>query len=167
MSKPTLSLIAAMSTSRVIGRDNQLPWHLPADLKHFKATTMGKPILMGRKTYESIGRPLPGRLNLVLSRQADLQIQGCTVVSSVQAAMAHVQAQDAPELMVIGGGQLYAQTIDQADRLYLTVVETDIEGDAHFPEFDEAQFKITASEAHAADQANPYVYHFLTYKRTG
>ena len=116
-----LCLIAALAENRVIGRDNQLPWHLPADLKHFKALTLGQPIIMGRKTWDSLGRPLPGRLNLVVTRQADLQLDGAEVFNSLESAVTRAQAwaqeQGVDEVMLIGGAQLYAQSLPQADRL--------------------------------------------------
>lgn len=165
MARPKLSLIAAMSQNHVIGRDNELPWHLPADLKHFKAITMGKPILMGRKTYESIGRPLPGRLNLILSRQTDLDIDGCTVVATVNRAIELAMKIGANELIIIGGAQLYAQTIDQADCLYLTMVQTTLEGDAFFPEFNPSEWSLVESQSCRADENNAYDYNFLRYQR--
>src|SRR5690606_10890872 len=143
---------AALARNRVIGRDNQLPWHLPADLRHFKAMTLGKPIIMGRKTWDSLGRPLPGRLNIVVSRQPGLTLEGAEVFATLHAAIeradAWARAEGAEELMLIGGGQLYAQGLELAQRLYLTRVDLQPEGDAHFPAFDEAQWQRTATEAH-------------------
>ena len=135
-----LSLIAALGENRVIGVDNSMPWHLPGDFKYFKATTLGKPIIMGRKTWDSLGRPLPGRLNIVVSRQADLVLEGAEVYPSLEAAVVRAEEwaleQGVDELMLIGGAQLYAQGMAQADRLYLTRVALSPEGDAWFPEFD-------------------------------
>ncbi len=141
-----LSLIAALAENRVIGIDNTMPWHLPGDFKYFKATTLGKPIIMGRKTWDSLGRPLPGRLNIVVSRQAGLVLEGAEVYPSLQAAIeraeAWAQANGAQELMLIGGAQLYALGLEQADRLYLTRVAARPEGDAFFPEYDQSQWQL-------------------------
>lgn len=154
-----LALIAALADNRVIGIDNRLPWHLPADLKHFKAVTLGKPIIMGRKTWDSLGRPLPGRLNLVVSRQADLVLDGAEVFPSLAAAIARAdqwaRAQGVSELMLIGGAELYAQGLALAQRLYLTRVHLSPEGDAWFPEFAEGGWRLLSSEAHEADGAAP------------
>jgi dihydrofolate reductase len=169
MNKPLpLCLIAALAENRVIGRDNQLPWHLPADLKHFKARTLGKPIIMGRKTWDSLGRPLPGRLNLVVSRQAGLVLAGAEVFPSLEAAIARAdewaRAQGVDELMLIGGAQLYEQGLEQAARLYLTRVAQQPQGDAWFPAFDEAVWQRSDSEAHAATADTP-AYCFETWQR--
>lgn len=137
---PCLAMIAAMARNRVIGRDNRLPWHISADLKHFKRTTLGKPIVMGRKTFESIGRPLPGRSNIVVSRQAGYQPEGVTVVSDTESAVSkarEVALRDgADEVMVIGGEQLYRSLLPHARRLYLTEVDCEVAGDAWFPVLD-------------------------------
>lgn len=163
-----LCLIAALAQNRVIGRDNQLPWHLPADLKHFKALTLGKPIIMGRKTWDSLGRPLPGRLNLVVSRQPGLQLEGAEVFASLEAAMVRAEQwareQGACELMLIGGAQLYAQGLARAERLYLTRVELNPEGDAWFPEVSPADWRRDAREAHPATAETP-AYAFETWSR--
>ncbi len=158
-----LSLIAALADNGVIGRDNGLPWRLPADLRHFKALTMGKPILMGRRTCESIGRPLPGRHNIVLSRDPAFRAEGCTVVRSVDEALAAAAGSD--ELMVIGGAQLYALLLDRADRLYLTLVHAEVEGDARFPEFDRDAWREIGREDFAADENNEYDYSFVVLER--
>lgn len=159
----TVSLIAAMDRNRVIGMNNKMPWHLPADLKHFKRVTVGKPIVMGRNTYDSLGRPLPGRLNIVLSRQADLRIEGCEVVSSVEDALK--LAGDVDEVMIIGGANLYRQTIDLADKLYLTYIDEKFEGDTFFPEVNPAMWQIDSEEKHYADEKNRYDYRFVNYSR--
>lgn len=144
-----LCIIAALAQNRVIGRDNQLPWHLPADLKHFKARTLGKPIIMGRKTWDSLGRPLPGRLNLVVSRQPGLQLEGAEVFTSLDAAIQRADAwareANAEELMLIGGAQLYEQALPFAARLYLTRVELSPEGDAWFPDVSEADWHLSSA----------------------
>ena len=159
-----LSIIAALSRNRVIGKDNQLPWRLPADLKHFKAVTLGKPVIMGRKTFESIGKPLPGRDNIVVSRDPQYQADGGIVVAhSLDEALAHTHA--AAEVMLIGGAQLYAQALPRAQRLYLTLIHADIDGDAHFPDYDPAAWRETAREDHAPDENNPYPYSFVILER--
>ncbi|UTW06167.1 dihydrofolate reductase [Pseudomonas benzenivorans] len=163
-----LCLIAALADNRVIGRDNQLPWHLPADLKHFKALTLGKPIIMGRKTWDSLGRPLPGRLNLVVSRQPGLQLDGAEVFPSLDAALQRAEAwareTGAEELMLIGGAQLYAQGLERADRLYLTRVRLSPEGDAHFPEFGGADWQLSERREQAALDGAP-AHAFETWER--
>ncbi|CAI8737522.1 MULTISPECIES: dihydrofolate reductase [Pseudomonas] len=165
-----LSLIAALAENRVIGIDNSMPWHLPGDFKYFKATTLGKPIIMGRKTWDSLGRPLPGRLNLVVSRQPGLQLEGAEVFASLDEAMVRAEqwalAQGVDELMLIGGAQLYTQAIERglADRLYLTRVELNPEGDAWFPPFDQAQWKLASSQANAAEGDKP-AYHFEVWEK--
>jgi len=158
-----VSIIAAMDRNRLIGNNNQLPWHLPADLVHFKRVTMGKPIIMGRKTYESIGRPLPGRTNIVLTRSSDFSAEGVLTANTLEQALNHVSAED--EVMIIGGSTIYELTLPEADRLYLTYVEDSFEGDAWFPDFDLEQWSIVASEEHSADEKNSSAYRFVTYAR--
>ncbi|VAW76848.1 Dihydrofolate reductase [hydrothermal vent metagenome] len=158
-----VSLIAAMAENRVIGRNNQLPWRLSADLQRFKALTMGKPIIMGRKTWESIGRPLPGRTNIVVTRDASYQAEGCVVVHSVDQALK--AAADSDEVMVIGGANLYQQLLERTDRLYLTQVKTNVEGDAWFPEFDMTQWHEIARESHSNDEKNDFDFEFVTLER--
>ena len=163
-----LSLIAALGENRVIGVDNSMPWHLPGDFKYFKATTLGKPIIMGRKTWDSLGRPLPGRLNLVVSRQTDLALEGAEVFPSLDAAVERAQAwaleQGVDELMLIGGAQLYAQGLEQADRLYLTRVALSPEGDAWFPAFDANQWTLVSNLPNPAEGDKP-AYNFEDWKR--
>jgi dihydrofolate reductase len=160
-----ISMIAAMAHDRVIGKDNQMPWHLPADLAHFKRVTLGKPVLMGRKTFESIGRPLPGRRNLVISRNPDYQAEGIEVVGSVEAALALLAGSSVEELMVIGGGHLYAEMLPIADCLYLTRIDLAVEGDTRFPAFDDGQWQRVDCESHPADEKNPHPYSFETWQR--
>jgi dihydrofolate reductase len=165
-----LSLIAALGENRVIGVDNSMPWHLPGDFKYFKATTLGKPIIMGRKTWDSLGRPLPGRLNLVVSRQNGLQLEGAEVFSSLETARERAEQwareQSVDEVMVIGGAQLYTQALPQADRLYLTRVALSPEGDAWFPEFDTAQWvKVSDAENAAVDGKPAYSFEIWERKR--
>jgi dihydrofolate reductase len=157
-----ISLIAAMAHNRVIGRDNAIPWRLPAEMKWFKSTTMGKPILMGRKTYASIGRPLPGRHNIVLTRNREFRAEGCTVVYSIEEA---IMAAGDQELMVIGGAYLYAQMLPQADCLYLTYISADIEGDTYFPAFSHDDWLIAEEEFFPADEKNQYDYRIVIMKR--
>ena len=159
-----VSLIAAMAQNRVIGRDNQLPWRLPADLQHFKKITMGKPIVMGRKTWQSIGRPLPGRTNIVITRDANFQAEGCVVVHSIDGAIQAADGND--ELMIIGGANLYEQTLGQAERLYLTRIKADVEGDAWFPQLEDNKWKQVECESFTADAKNEYDYEFVVYERT-
>lgn len=158
-----LSLIAAMDKNRLIGKDNALPWHLPADLMHFKTVTMEKPILMGRKTYDSIGRPLPGRTNIVLTRSDDVQIEGVIVVNSLDEAISAVA--DVEELMVIGGSSIYELLLPKAQRLYLSFIDGDFEGDTWFPEFDESEWEITETKTQAADEKNAHACQFITYTK--
>ncbi|WP_429031498.1 type 3 dihydrofolate reductase [Aeromonas veronii] len=160
-----ISMIAAMAHDRVIGKDNQMPWHQPADLAHFKRVTLGKPVLMGRKTFESIGRPLPGRRNLVISRNPDYQAEGIEVVGSVEAALALLAGSSVEELMVIGGGHLYAEMLPSADCLYLTRIDLAVEGDTRFPAFDDAQWQRVDCESHPADEKNQHPYSFETWQR--
>lgn len=164
-----LSLIVAMAQNGVIGRDNGLPWRLPADLRYFKATTLGKPVIMGRNTHESIGRALPGRVNIVVTRNVTARFDGCEVVHSLaeaidRAALACV-AGNSDEAFVIGGAQLYQQAVEAADRLYLTQVQAQVDGDTWFPEFDRSQWTLLQQVDHPADDANDYDYSFLLLER--
>jgi len=149
-----ISLIVAASMNNVIGAKGDLPWRLSGDLKRFKALTMGKPIVMGRKTYESIGRPLPGRQNVVITRNPDFVADGCDVVSSVDAAVE--VAGDAEEIMIIGGSHIYNAFLPRADRIYLTRVQTEVEGDAYLPDLDNDSWHQVSAEVHAADDANDH-----------
>jgi len=155
-----ISIIAAMDRNHLIGNNNQLPWHLPADFAHFKSTTMGKPIVMGRKTFESIGKPLPGRINIVLSRNPETQFDGVVCVSSFEEALA--AAPEAQEIMIIGGSTIYEMLLPQTNRMYLTYVDAAFEGDAWFPEFDENQWLESESETRPADEKNAYDCRFVT-----
>ncbi len=161
--KPIISIIVAMAENRVIGNGNALPWHLPADLKHFKARTLGKPIIMGRKTWESLPGKLPDRTHIIITANPDYAVDGCEVVHSLDAALEAAGA--VPEVMIVGGATLYAQALPLADRLYLTIVETEVEGDASFPEFDQLQWQELMRERHSSDERNPYAYSFLTLSR--
>ena len=164
-----LALIVAQAKNRVIGVNNALPWYLPEDLKYFKRVTMAKPIIMGRKTYESIGKPLPGRMNIVVSRNAEFAPDGVTVVASLEAAIEQAECvceiQGIDEAMVIGGAQIYAQALPLAHRLYLTQVRAEVEGDAWFPAFAEEQWHEVGREDFAAREPNPYDYSFIVLDR--
>lgn len=160
---PFVSLIVAMAQNGVIGRDNTLPWRLPEDLKRFRAFTLGKPILMGRKTFESIGRPLPGRTNFVLTRDRGWSAAGVTVVHSVEAALA--QAVGNEELVAIGGAEIYRLVLPFARRIYLTHVHADVPGDTFFPEFDAAQWADVECSVHPADERHAYPVTFMTLER--
>lgn len=159
-----ISLIVAAADNDVIGADGGLPWHLPKDFKYFKRVTMGKPIVMGRRTWESIGRPLPGRQNIVLTRSEDFDAAGAIVVASPTAALA--AAGDAAELMVIGGGQVYEWFYDKADRVYMTRVRAHVDGDTRFPPMDDDQWTLTSVEAHAADERHAFPFEFRIYDRS-
>lgn len=167
--EPVISLIVAMASNGVIGRNNQLPWYLPNDLKYFKAATMGKPIVMGRKTFESIGKPLPGRANIVVTTNKDFIADGVKVVHSPEQALrlgrdiAFVDGVD--EVMVIGGAELYRELLPRAGRLYLTEVHAEVEGDAWFPELDRNQWQEQEREDFQAEGPNPYDYSFVVYHR--
>lgn len=159
-----ISMIAAMGANRVIGRDNKMPWHLPADLRHFKQVTLGKPVIMGRKTFESIGRPLPGRRNIVISRTAPADCKGAEWVSSVEQALTMLA--DQSEVMVIGGGEIYRQCLPLAQRLYLTEIDMTTEGDAFFPDYQQhGQWQLTEDVLYSADEHNAYNCRFIILER--
>jgi dihydrofolate reductase len=160
---PLVSLVVAMARNHVIGRDNALPWRLPADLKNFKAVTWGKPILMGRKTFESIGKPLPGRSNLVLTRDRGWRVEGVIVVHSLDEALERVQ--DAPELAGIGGADVYRLLMPLASRIYLTRIDADIPGDTVFPPIDHSQWVEIETRQLAADERNAFGMTFVTLER--
>lgn len=158
----TFSLIVAITKNRVIGKDNQMPWHLPADLAWFRQNTTGKPVIMGRKTFESIGRPLPKRVNIVLSHQP-YEHEGITWKSSLESAVDFVK--DSPEIMLIGGGELFKQYLLKADKLYLTEIQTELEGDTYFPEIMWDEWTIEHDELRKSDENNPYDCRFLILRR--
>jgi dihydrofolate reductase len=160
---PRICLIVALAANRVIGRNNALPWRLPADLKRFKALTMGHPVLMGRKTHESIGRPLPGRRNLVITRNRDYSAPGCEVVHSLVDAIAACSG--AQEIFVIGGAELYRESLPRAERLEFTEIRAEFEGDATFPEFSMARWRETGREIHDDEDGVPFRYDFARYER--
>jgi dihydrofolate reductase len=164
-----LAVIVAAAENGVIGADNKLPWHLPEDLRYFKRITMGKPIVMGRKTFESIGRPLPGRTNIVISRNPGFSAEGIRVVASLEDALALAAevaaAEGAQEVMVIGGAQVYQRALEQAQRLYLTRVHATVEGNAYLPELVWENWVERSRERHPASAENPYDYSFIIYDR--
>ncbi|PMH29274.1 diacylglycerol kinase [Vibrio lentus] len=157
-----ISMIAAMANNRVIGKDNQMPWHLPADFAWFKRSTMGKPIVMGRKTYDSIGRPLPGRLNVVISRDESLEIEGVTTVTSIEKALELVS--DVDEVMIIGGGSIYESCLPKANKLYLTYIDLEVDGDTQFPSWGEG-WKQSFNDTYQADEKNKHNMEFVILER--
>ena len=163
MIKPDISLICAMDKNRLIGNNNQLPWHLPADLLLFKQTTLGKPIIMGRKTFDSIGKALPGRQNIVVTRTTNCKADDIDVAGSIDEALA--LSYPANEVMLIGGASLYEQTLYRASCLYLTLIDHEFEGDTWFPEIDLNQWQIASKQFFEADHKNIYSFSFVVYKR--
>lgn len=155
--------VVAMSENRVIGKNRKLPWHLPADMNHFKDITMGKPILMGRRTYESIQRPLPGRCNIVITRDPLYVAPGCVVVTSIDDALA--AAAYSEDIFVIGGEQLYKNTLALTKRIYMTIIHHDFDGDTHFPDINQNEWKETERINYSADEKNQYAFSFLTLDR--
>lgn len=158
-----ISIIVAMDKKGIIGLEGGLPWHLSADLKHFKTITMGKPLIMGRKTHKSIGRPLPGRKNIVLTHSKEFKAEGCTVVHSLEDAFQ--AAGDVDEVMIMGGSGIYDQSLARAGRLYLTEVDADVRGDVYFPEFDKGEWIEVEREEHSADEKNDFDYSFVVMER--
>ena len=164
-----LSIICAMDENMVIGRGNNLPWHLPEDLKYFKRTNMGKCIIMGRKTYESIGRPLPGRTNIIVSRNRDYEVENARVVDSLTDAIelaenvAFIDGSD--EAFIIGGAELYKHALPFVDTMHLTIVHAEVEGDSFFPDFEVAEWQEISNESFDADEENPYHYSICVYER--
>lgn len=158
-----IAIVVAMAENRVIGRDNRLPWHLPADLRHFRQVTVGKPVLMGRKTHESIGRPLPERTNIVVTRDRSYQAPGCVVVHSIESAIRAAGGHE--EVMVIGGTDFYRQLLPKADRIYLTLVHAAFEGDARFPDLDEREWREVERVDCVPDEKNSWPYSFIRLER--
>ncbi|MGB0237310.1 MAG: dihydrofolate reductase [Cycloclasticus sp.] len=158
-----ISMVVAMAENRAIGKDNALLWHLPKDFKHFKAVTMGKPILMGRKTYESIGKMLPGRKNIVITRDQRFTAEGVVIVHSISEALEESKGFD--EVMVIGGSSFYEQMLPEATRLYVTVVHENFEADAYFPEIRADEWKKVDEAKHGADEKHAHAFSFITYQR--
>ena len=160
-----LSIIVALASNRAIGINNTLPWRIPADLQHFKKLTMGHHMIMGRKTFESIGKPLPGRTTVVVSRDRNLKIDGCIVAHSLPEAIASCASD--PQIFIVGGADIYAQALGLADTLYLTEIQQEIAGDAWFPEFDRSEWQEVSREKHRQETPQPLEYHFATYRRNG
>lgn len=167
MNEPAVVFVVAMGENGVIGRDNRMPWHLRSDLKRFKALTWGKPMIMGRKTFESIGKPLPGRESVVVTRDRDFRAEGAYVVHSVEAAMEKARQLAvelrADEIAVIGGGEVFAQLMGQADRIHVTVIHASPEGDARFPDIDPGQWVEESREAHAPGEKDDHAFTYVEY----
>jgi dihydrofolate reductase len=158
----TIALIVAMGTNRVIGRENRLPWRMPADMKRFREVTMGKAVIMGRETYESIGQPLDGRHNIVLTRDRQYDAEGCSLAHSIEAA---IQLAGVGEIIVIGGARVYEQMLPLAGRIYLTLIDAAFEGDTYFPPILKGAWQTVSREIYAADEKNPHNYAFLVLER--
>lgn len=156
-------MIAAMAQNRIIGKDNQLIWHFPDDLKRFKKLTSGHHVIMGRKTYESMNRPLPNRVNIVISRNADYEAEGCFTATSLESALELVKNDDQP--FIIGGAEIYRLGLALAKTIELTLIHREYEGDTEFPEFDRNVWKLARGEKRDPDDKHPYVFEFMTYKR--
>ena len=163
MTRPRISILVAMAANRTIGINNTLPWRCPEDLRHFRALTMGHHIIMGRKTYESIGKPLPGRTTVVVTRNRELEIEGCIIAHSLQEAIGACAGDE--EVFIVGGAELYAQALPIADVLYITEILAEVQGDAFFPEFDRNQWSAAAREEHRQETPHPLEFHFVTYRR--
>jgi len=159
----TISILVAMSRNRTIGINNTLPWRCPEDLKHFKSLTMGHHMIMGRKTFDSIGRPLPGRTTIVVTRDRNLKIEGCLIAHSLPEAIAACAEDD--EVFIVGGADIYAQSLSFAKKLYATEIQQDVEGDAHFPHFDNSEWQEISREKRMQDMPQPLTFHFVTYKK--
>ncbi|WP_442594337.1 dihydrofolate reductase [Neobacillus sp. D3-1R] len=159
-----ISFVWAMDENRVIGKNNQLPWHLPEDLKFFKRVTMGHPVAMGRKTHESIGRLLPGRENIVITRNKEYECDGCTMFYSLDEFISYCESKD-EEVFVIGGAEIFRELLPVVDRLYLTMIYDEFEGDTFFPEFSLNDFELVSKERGIQDEKNPYHYEFLIYHK--
>ncbi|MES2373509.1 MAG: dihydrofolate reductase [Bacteroidota bacterium] len=160
-----ISLVVAASTNNVIGKNNQLLWSLPNDMKFFKNTTWAMPVLMGRKTFESLGKPLPGRLNIVITRQKDWKPEGATIVHSLEDAIKAASTADYKEAFVIGGGEIFKEAMTVTDKIYMTRVDAELEGDAFFPVIDKAQWQLISEDSRAADAKHAYSYHFQLWQK--
>jgi len=163
----TISLVVAAASNNAIGKDGKLPWHLPNDMKHFKNVTWGMPVVMGRKTFESLGKVLPGRKNIVISRQHGLEIEGAIIVKNIEDALFVAKQTDANEVMVIGGGEIYKTLMGKAKRIYLTRVEEEPEADTFFPSIDPKEWFLVSQKNHEADEKNDYNYSFQVWERIG
>ncbi len=160
-----VSAIVAVARNRVIGKDNQIPWHLPADLKYFKRTTLNHHVIMGRKCFESIGQPLPKRTNIVVTRNPYFLASNCLVAHSIEEALEIAHDNGEEEVFILGGGEIYAQSMPYWDRLYITEIDLETEGDVFFPEWDESEWRERRREAHPPDEKNPYPYTFRVLER--
>lgn len=160
-----LSAIVAISSNNVIGKDNELPWYLPADLKYFKKTTLGHPVIMGRKSYESIGRPLPKRTNIIMTRDPYYISSNILVTHSMEEAISLAEGMDNDEVFIIGGAMIYKSSLPYLSRMYITEVHTDIEGDTFFPEWSQEEWRLVSEDHHAADEKNEFDYAFKIYER--
>jgi dihydrofolate reductase len=158
-----ISIIVAMAKNRTIGINNTLPWRCPEDLKHFKALTMGHHMIMGRKTFDSIGKALPGRTTVIVTRNNHLSIDGCVIAHSLQEAISACTGDE--EIFIVGGAELYSQSLEQVDMLYITEIQQDVQGDAHFPEFDHRKWQETSRVIREQELTQPLEYHFVTYTR--
>lgn len=158
-----VTMVVAASTNNVIGRQGSLPWRLPEDMQRFRRLTMGKPVVMGRRTFEAIGKALPGRRNVIISRQPGLRIEGCEVAMSPEAALS--LARDAAEVMIIGGGHIYRALLPQADRIEMTRVHVHVDGDTFFPQLSADEWEVTSAEEHPADESRPVGFTFETVER--
>ncbi len=162
--KPKLSLIVAMAKNRTIGMNNTLPWRCPEDLKHFKALTMGHHMIMGRKTFDSIGKALPGRTTVIVTRNTELKVEGCLVAHTLAEALKLCAGDD--EIFIVGGAELYAQSLPLVNTMYVTEIQQDVQGDAHFPEFDKKSWREISREVRRQEAPQPLAYHFVTYSNT-
>ena len=163
MTSLKLSMVVAMAQNHTIGINNTLPWRCPEDLKHFKALTMGHHMIMGRKTFDSIGKPLPGRTTIIVTRNPDVNILGCLVVNSLEEALTCCVAE--AEVFVVGGAEIYTQALPRAESLYITEIQQNVEGDARFPEFNRADWEEVSREIHHQELPQPLEYHFVTLRR--
>lgn len=162
-----ITLVVAASTNNVIGKDNQLVWTLPNDMKYFKNVTWGMPVIMGRKSYESLGKPLIGRKNIILTRQSDWNVEGTIAAKTISDAIFLAEEMDYKEAMIIGGGEIFKEVIEKADRIHLTRVDAVLEGDTFFPEIDKSQWKMISHDDHPADEKHKYAYSFQVWEKKG
>ncbi|MBI2651821.1 type 3 dihydrofolate reductase [Candidatus Woesearchaeota archaeon] len=160
-----ISLIAAMGKNRVIGKNNSLPWKLPADMEYFKKLTKGKPVIMGRKTFESMGKALPNRINIIITSNKNYKAKDCVIVHSIKEALKSAGNKNNEEAMVIGGAKIYEEFLPIANKVYLTVIDEDFDGNIYFPDFSRKEWKETKREEHESDKVNPYKYAFLVFER--
>lgn len=161
----TIALIAAISQNRVLGKDNELVWHLPKDMRFFKTKTMGYPVVMGRKTFESFGSALPGRTNIIITRNPGYRAEDAITVTSLEAGLAEAARYNADTIFIAGGAEIYRQALALADTMYLTHIHAEVEGDAFFPEFPETEWQVVAKESVPADEKHAYPFDFVTWKR--